>query len=111
MVKHVTVGTCRGKKIAFALSLGAPRRRVRTMGKSTPTIISLTNEFSTCHLFSCQMSRIRTVLDACLIFLVVGKHASDKRMSEQFVFTSDRNKIYKIIVIKSDKTEFDKTIQ
>lgn len=30
----------------------------RTMGKSTPAITPLTNEFSTRHVFSCQMSRI-----------------------------------------------------
>lgn len=50
-----------------------------TMGKSTPAITPLTNEFSTRHEFSCQMSRIRAVSSARLIFLVVEKHASEKR--------------------------------
>ena len=98
------------KKIAFELSSGASRRRMRTMGKSTPTIISLTNEFSTRHVFFCQMSRIRIVLDTYLIFLVVVKQRERQENIRTICFHRSVIKDYKIIVIKSDKIEFDKTI-
>lgn len=47
-------------------------------------IIPLMNAFSTRHVFSCQMSRIRAVSSIRLIFLVVGMHASEK-LSDSYI--------------------------